>query len=142
LRRLAAACAAALVLVGAPACSDDDGGSREAFCAALPRTPDLATVLDDLDGTPPAELEPRLDDGVDRFRDLEDAAPDQIRDEVGRVADVVEEILDVVREHADDREVLRDELTERDGRLLAVGPAAQRVVDYARRACGVELGGS
>jgi hypothetical protein len=99
-------------------------------------------VLDDLDGTPPAQLERRLDDAADRFGELEGAAPEPIRDDVARVADVVEEVLDVVNEHADDREVLRAELAERDARLLAVGPAAQRVVDYARRACGVELGGS
>ena len=141
MRRLAAACGAALVLLGAPACSDDDGGSREAFCAALPETPDLATVLDDLEGTPPAELQQRLDDGAERFRDLEDAAPDAIRDDVGRVADAVEDVLAVVRAHGGDREQLRAELARRDARLLAAGPSAQRVVDYARMGCGIELGG-
>src|SRR5205085_11169363 len=48
--------------------------------------------------------------------------------------------LDAVRAHIDDPKALRAELAARKGHLLAVGPAAQRVVDYAADACGVKLG--
>ena len=141
MRRRLAALAVLLCVFGAGAsgCSDD-GGSEEALCAALPDTPDLASVVADLDSAEPDELESRLSSAAEQFRDLKGAAPDEIQGDVEQVSDAVEEILDVVQDHLDDREALRTELASRKAELLDVGPAAQRLVDYARETCGIDLG--
>jgi hypothetical protein len=122
-------------------CSDDEGGSVEEFCAQLPDAPSLADLVDDLDTVEPEQLETQLSRGADQFDELQDASPDAIRDDVGRVADAVDEVLEVVQDNVDDRDALRAELAERKARLLQAGPPAQRLVDYARDACDVDLGG-
>ena len=139
-RRLAAVVVLLGVLGGAVTACSKDEGSQEQFCARLPETPDLADVVRDLDSAQPEQLDERLSNAADGYGDLEDASPDEIREDVGRVTDAVEGILDVVREHIDDREALRTELASRKADLLGVGPSAQRVVDYARDACGIDLG--
>jgi hypothetical protein len=136
--------AALVVLLGiaggvASACSKDHG-SQEKFCAALPATPDLSALLQDLGSTDPAKLEDRLSEGADQFHRLAKSAPDEIRSDVDRVTETVDEILDMVRGHLDDPGGLRAELASRKSHLLAVGPAAQRVVDYAADTCGIDLG--
>ena len=139
-RRLAALTVLLCILgAGATGCSDD-GGSKEEICAALPDTPDLESVVADLDTAEPDELDSRLSNAAKQFRELERAAPDEIHDEVQQVSDAVQEILDVVQDHLDDREALRTELASRKAELLDVGPAAQRLVDYARDTCGIDLG--
>jgi hypothetical protein len=131
-----------LVIAGAVAsgCSKDHG-SQQKFCAELPATPDLSSLLANLGSASPATLEQQLSDGSDQFHELAKAAPDQVKADAERVRDTVDEILDAVRDHLDDPKGLRAELAAKKAHLLAVGPAAQRVVDYAADACGVELGG-
>jgi hypothetical protein len=142
LRPRLAAIVVLLAIVGAAAsgCSKDHG-SQEKFCAELPATPDLSSLLDDLGSASPTQLEQQLSDGSDQFHRLAKAAPSQIKADAERVRDTVDEILDAVRDHLDDPKGLRTELAAKKAHLLAVGPAAQRVVDYAADACGIELGG-
>ena len=132
-----------LTIVGlaAPACSKDHG-SQEKFCAQLPKTPDLTSLLQQLGTASPAQLEKQLSDGSDQFHELAKDAPSKIKPDTERVRDTVDEILDAVRAHIDDPKALRAELAARKAHLLAVGPAAQRVVDYAADSCGIDLGGS
>jgi hypothetical protein len=130
----------AIVGLAAPACSKDHG-SQERFCAQLPNTPDLSSLLQQLGTASPSQLEKQLSDGSDQFHELAKDAPKQIKADTERVRDTVDEILDAVRAHIDDPKALRAELAARKAHLLAVGPAAQRVVDYAADACGIELGG-
>jgi hypothetical protein len=137
--------AALVVLLGvasglAGGCSKDEG-SQEKFCAALPTTPDLSVLLEDLDTADPTQLDARLSKATDQFHRLAKAAPDPIADDVDTVADTVDEILGVVEDNLDDRDALRKELAARKARLLEAGPPAQRVVDYAKDVCGIDLGG-
>jgi hypothetical protein len=138
--RLAAVVVLLGILGGAATACSNDGGSEDRFCAQLPETPDLADVVRDLDSAAPEQLDDRLSNAADSYGDLRDAAPDEVRDDVDRVTDTVERILRVVREHIDDRDALRTELASRKADLLGVGPSAQRVVDYARDTCGIDLG--
>jgi hypothetical protein len=138
--RLAALVVSVAVLGAATTACSQDHRSKERFCAALPTTPDLSTLLDDLDTAEPREVETRLEKGADRFRMLADAAPPAISDDVDRVADTVEDVLQVVEQHLDDPDGLRAALVRKKAALLAAGAPAQRVVDYAREECGVDLG--
>jgi hypothetical protein len=135
--------AAFVVLLGVlgvvTACSEDHG-SKAKFCAALPTTPDLSTLLDNLDTAEPSQVEDRLQKGADRFRLLAKASPPEISDDVDQVAHTVEQILGVVRDNLDDRAALRAALAAKRPTFLAAGAPAQRVVDYARDECGVDLG--
>ena len=118
------------------------GGSKEKFCAALPKTGDLLSILSEFDSTDPAVLVKRFDAGLTEYRDLERAAPREIRADVAKVADAVEVVLNVVRQHPDDLGAIRTELGAKATTLASAGKSAQTLASYAQDACGETLSGA
>ncbi|CAN5794376.1 hypothetical protein BH24ACT3_BH24ACT3_05260 [soil metagenome] len=140
MRRFAAT---VVVLVGlavlAPTgCSDADG-SDEAFCAALPDVPELAAVLDHFERSDPESALRNLDGAVERYRELEAAAPGDIRDEVATVVDLVERIADALGTDPDDPNEAAALLAEIEPDAAEVADAAEGVAAYASSTCGVEI---
>ncbi|MEJ7583976.1 MAG: hypothetical protein WKF43_07785 [Acidimicrobiales bacterium] len=131
---------ALLSLTAVPACTRSSG-SKDKFCGALPDTDDVFALIDDLDATDSARLEQRFDAGLAEFRELERAAPRQIRSDVAVVADAVERILQAVQQHPDDMGAVREELGRSSASLLGSGKSALALRDYARDECGITLGG-
>jgi len=117
-------------------------GSKDKFCAALPKTGDLMSILSDFSSVDPASLDKRFSEGLDQFRALERAAPREIRADVSVVADAVAQILAVVRKHPDDFNAIRRELAASATSLASAGTSAQAVTRYAQKECGLQLGGS
>jgi len=138
-RRAAVALVLATLLI-AVGCTSS-GGSKEKFCAELPKTGDVLSILSDFESTDPALLVKRFDAGLEEYRNLERAAPREIRADVARLADAVELVLDVVRKHPDDLGAIRTELGANAATLATAGKAALTVGDYAQDECGQTLPG-
>jgi len=131
--------AAFLALVPLPACSDD--GDSGDFCERLGDTEQVGAILGDLDPSDPAGTQERLRTGLEQFQELEADAPGAIRDDVARIRQGVELILEAVEEHPDDlpgaRQAIAGELDE----LSGLAQAGEAVADYARDECGLDLEG-
>ena len=141
MRRCVLALLIASTLLAATGCSTSSG-SKDKFCAAIPKTEDVMSILSDFSSTDPTKLQARFDDGLAQFRALEKAAPREIRADVSAVADAVEKILDVVTRHPDDLSAIRTELAGSAATFAKAGAAGQRVGDYAQDECHVDLGGT
>lgn len=131
----AAAVLAGGVLLGA--CSDD--GDPSAFCDRLGTTPDVADVLSGVDGSDPGGSEAAVREGVSSWRQLEAAAPGEVRADVARVRQGVELVLEAVEDNPDDLPAAREQITSQADELSGLVQAGQRVADYARTECGLEL---
>ena len=127
-----------LVLFVGVACSGSSG-SRDEFCETLPRTGDLMGLLTDFSSADPQALEARFDEGLGKFRELERAAPREVRGDVAQVADAVERILEVVRDNPDDLAAIRTGLATLGPQLATAGKAAVAVGNYSRDECGIDL---
>ncbi len=128
---------AAVLVLGAPACSDD--GDSGAFCDRLGDTEQLGDVLDSLDASDPADTEDRLQEALDQFADLEAAAPGEVRDDVARVRQGVELVLDAVRDNPDDLPGAREQIAEQFDELTGLVAASDNVVRYASDECDLNL---
>jgi hypothetical protein len=139
---LHAGAVAALVLAGpalvAGACAKPKG-SKEELCEQLPDTPALESVLAGFTTTDPDALRASVDDAIERFRDLEAAAPREIKPDVAEVVVVVEEIGEAVKEDPEDREAVADAVRSIALEHTGAAAAALRLADYASRECGIDL---
>ncbi len=117
-------------------------GSKEEFCAALPRTGDLLGLLSRVDPSRPEDMARRFDRGAELFAKLERAAPREIRADVADVGDAYQLVLDTVEDHPDDLSAVRRDLAREQGTLVAAGRSALRMAEYARRECGIDLLGA
>ncbi len=129
-----AALAVAVVLGG---CTDD--GDPEAFCERLADIPPLGQVLGALDTSDPGGTETELTAARDQFRALESDAPGAIRDDVARVRQGVELVLEAVQEHPDDLPAAREAIAAQVDELPGLAQAAEDVVSYARTECDLTL---
>lgn len=127
-----------VVAVSGVACTSDSG-SREAFCAEVVTVPDLETVLTGFADTDPQTRDRRLREAGAAYEELRAASPGEIDGPVGRVVDLVEDLLETVGEHGDDPEVVIDELRSAMGDHEGVEVAAAEVVAYAAEQCDVAL---
>jgi hypothetical protein len=134
---LAALGALAVVLVGG--CSDD--GDSGAFCDRLGDMEQLGSVLGQLDTSDPAGAEDSIADTLAEFRDLEADAPGSIRDDVARLRQGVELVLEAVRDHPDDLPAAREAIAGELDELSGLAQAGTAVESYAREECGVDLAG-
>ena len=116
-------------------------GSQAKFCAALPKTGDLMSILNDFSSTDPAQLSRRFSTGLAQYRQLERDAPREIRGDVATLADAVEQILAVVQRHPDDLSAIRNELTGSRSVLVSAGKSALSVSNYAQAKCGINING-
>ncbi|HEX2575119.1 MAG TPA: hypothetical protein VHK88_02150 [Aquihabitans sp.] len=137
-RALLAALGCASLALAAAACTDDVG-SEEAFCDRVATVPPLATLLTGFDDADPAELSRRLDSASSAYDDLRDAAPQEIRDDVGEVVRLVQAVIDAVEADADDPEAAADRLRAAMADHRGGEAAALEVAAYASDRCGVEL---
>ncbi len=128
---------AGFVLAGA-SCTRSSG-SQEKFCAALPRTGDLLSLLSRLDPSDPEGTAQRFERGAEKFRELEKAAPREIRADVADVGDAYQKVLDAVKAHPDDLPAVRRDLADDSATFAAAARSALRMADYAKRECGIDL---
>jgi len=136
-RRRAVAGAALAALVLLPACSDD--GDSDAFCERLGDTEQLGAILGDLDTSDPASVEDRLQAALARFRDLEADAPGAIRDDVARIRQGVELVLEAVEDNPDDLSAARETIAGELDELSGLAQAGEAVTAYAADECGIDL---
>jgi hypothetical protein len=138
MHRLAAPLALAVLVVAGGGCSKSSG-SKDEFCAKLPRTTEVFELISGFDTADPSRLEQRIEEGIDRFRELERAAPRDLRPDVAKVVDAAERILAAVEDHPDDPAAVRVELEGDSQALISAGRSALRVVAYANDECGIDL---
>ena len=129
---------AALALGLLPACSDD--GDSDAFCERLGETDQLGEVLGSLDSSDPAGLEETLRETLEGFRELEADAPGDIRDDVARLRQGVELVLEAVEDNADDLPAVRETIAGQLDELSGLAQAGEAVEGYASEECGIDLG--
>ncbi|HEX7135821.1 MAG TPA: hypothetical protein VF228_24795 [Iamia sp.] len=127
------------VLALLPACSDD--GDSEAFCERLGDTEQLGDILGELDTSDPAGMEDRLQRALEGFRELEADAPGEIRDDVARIRQGVELVLEAVEDNADDLPAARQAIAGELDELSGLAQAGEAVVAYAEDECGLDLEG-
>jgi len=138
MHRLAAPLTLAVLVVAGGGCSKSSG-SKDEFCAKLPRTTDVLELISGFDTADPNRLEERAEEGIDRFRELERAAPRELRPDVAEVADAAKRILAAVKENPDDPAAVRVDLAGDSQALISAGRSALRVVAYANDECGIDL---
>lgn len=126
----------AVVVLGGVACSDDDSG---AFCDRLGDTEQLGDVLNSLDTSDPASVETEIEAAFDEYAELEAAAPGEIRDDVARVRQGVELVLDAVRDNPDDLPAAREQIAGQIDELAGLVTAGDNLVRYASDECDINL---
>lgn len=124
-------------LGGLAGCSDD--GDSGAFCDRLEDTQQLGDVLGALDTSDPAGVEDALQQTLDGFEELEADAPGAIRDDVARVRQGVELVLEAVQDNPDDPAAAREAITGELDELPGLAQSGQAVEAYARDECGFEV---
>lgn len=134
-----AALAAVLVVSLLAGCSKDETGSDQAFCDDLRRVPSLASVLTGFSEMTPAKLTGALDDAEASFAQLRESAPEDLRDDVDRVVDLVMAVIEGVRANATDPVAAAETIRK----AVAAHPRAEEaglaVAEAARARCSVEL---
>lgn len=129
---------AVLGLALLPACSDD--GDSGAFCDRLGSTRSLGAILGDLDPSDPAGAEDLLQEALEGFRELEADAPGDIRDDVARVRQGVELVIEAVEDHPDDLPAARAAIAQELDQLSGLAQAGEALEAYASAECGIDLG--
>ncbi len=137
-RRCLAALAAATMVVGTAACTRD-GGSADAFCKEIRRTPTLESVVTGFAEADPEELSTRLDAARNAYARLRRSAPSAVRGDVGPVVDLADEVITAVADHHDDPEAVTDAVRKAVDRHDDAAAAAEKVAAYAKKTCGVDL---
>lgn len=130
---------AALALAASGTACTDDGGSDEAFCRELATAPSLDTVLTGYTAADEHDLTNRLDDATDAYAEVRAAAPSDIRGETGDVVDLVDEVLDAVRDHHDDPEAVAARLRGAVEEHPEAAEASAAMVEWAAEHCKLDL---
>jgi hypothetical protein len=138
-RRAGVALAAALALGGAGLAGCTDDGDQGAFCDRLADTPALGETLGALDSSDPGGARRQLEDAARQFRLLESDAPGEVREDVARVRQGVDLILDAIEDNPDDIAAAREAITGQADELVGLASAASDVVAYAERECDLTL---
>lgn len=119
------------------ACSDDGGGSVEAFCttARAFAEDNPATVFDRYDPADPTAAAELLRAAGEQLRSWADEAPDDVDDDVDTIAEAADDLA-VAFESPSPTGDRADDL---EARFEEVELASARVTSFARERCGVEL---
>lgn len=123
---------------GSFGCSAKEG-SRKAFCARVKDLPALDEIVTGYSEADPAELSGRLERATESYADLSDAAPDEIRQSVRTLVDLVDAVIEGLGRNPDDPEATADDLRAAVLQHPGAPMAAVRVADYAAKHCGVQL---
>jgi hypothetical protein len=136
MRRLAARAVALIVvaaLAAATGCSGG-GGSTKAFCASAQNGDNPLDVFDRYDPTNVSTARDQLQRGVDRLRQLENAAPSSIRSDLGVLVDVGQKLVAAL-DPAGGSTAAPDFRAD----SARVQDASAAVTQFARDQCGIDL---
>ena len=139
MRRLAPTVAAAVLVVALPVACTTSKGSKAAYCSQLKHTPALADVLSGFGTDDPRTLTKKLDTVTRQFRDLEHAAPREVRSDTSEVADLVTAIAQVVKDNAGNPTVIPARLRTLAVSRTGAAKAAQGIATYAKQQCNISL---
>jgi hypothetical protein len=125
--------AAVLVALLGGACSSG-GGSTKAFCDSVRAGENPLDVFDRYDPTNVATARDQLQRGVDRVKELERAAPSEIRDDLGVLVDVGSKLVVALDPAAGAKPA-----PDFSGDSQRVQNASTAVTRYTTDRCGVHL---
>jgi len=133
--RLATVLLAAVLaaFVGA-ACSGDGGGSTKAFCDSVRAGENPLGVFDRYDRTNVATARDQLQRGVDRLKELQRAAPSEIRNDLGVLIDVGSKLVITLDPAAGAKPA-----PDFSGDFQRVQNASTAVTRFTSARCGVDL---
>jgi hypothetical protein len=114
--------------------SKGKAGSTEAFCTSVRSGDNPLDVLSRYDPTNVEGTRQQLDQGVERLRALEDAAPSEIHDDMKVLVDVARQLADALDPANKDKPP--PDLTSQFDRVRA---ASANVTGFASANCGVDL---
>ena len=126
--------AVVLVALVGSACSSG-GGSTKAFCASVRGGENPLDVFDRYDPTNVATARDQLQRGVDRMKELQQAAPSEISGDLGVLVDVGSKILVALDPAAGAKPA-----PNFSGDFQRVQNASTAVTHFATDHCGVDLG--
>jgi hypothetical protein len=127
----------AVVLLGRGGSS----GSTAKFCSTLRAGDDPLAVFDRYDPSNPDAAGATLQQGADRLRELERAAPGEVKGSMSTLARVADELVKVV---GTTQSTQSTTATTHDFQadFASVEQASATVVSFAQASCGVSLGGT
>jgi hypothetical protein len=128
---------AVVLVVGLSGCSG--GASARRFCDEVGRVPVISSA-DQLRGPGGQATLDDLRAALDRLRSR---SPSDVRDDVATLSKVTGQLQEALRRQDEGDAAARDQArTQLDAGLSAFEDASTRVVDYTKRACGVDLSGT
>ena len=136
--KLAIGVAAAAVALSTLGCTKEQG-SEEAFCREVAKAPTIDSVVSGFTDADPGELDKRLADAAKSYEDIANAAPGEIRGEVDTVVRLVDAVIDAVKDHSDDPEVVADQVRNAVVDNPGSIKAAASIAIYAANNCSLEL---
>ncbi len=114
-------------------------GSEKAFCRKVAKAPTIDAVISGFTNADTGELDARLADAATSYEDIAKAAPGEIRGDVDTVVRLVDAVIDAVKDHSDDPEVVakqvRNAVVDNPGSIKS----AAAVASYAADNCKLEL---
>ncbi len=134
-----AAVALAGLLATATASCTQDQGSEKAFCKQVGKAPTVESVVAGFTNADPGELQARFGEATDAYAGLRDAAPSEIRDDMGTVADLVDAVVAAVKENRDDPEAVADQVRAAVKDHPGAIKATVTVAAYAAGHCNLQL---
>lgn len=123
------------VLVGCSKNSDDTA----AFCAAIAAAPSLDSILRGFTDQEPLTLTRNLDEAQEAYGRVRDTAPAGITDETEALVEVVDLVIDAVRENPDDRRSVLETVQTAMATKDPVDDDAALIAETARDRCGIDL---
>jgi hypothetical protein len=135
-RTVSALLAAAGLVSAVAGCSS---ASLESYCVQVARlaADNPAAVFAAWDPSDPAASQADLERAARRLRTLAEAAPPEVEDDAGLVADVAEDLATVLTDMSGDE--LEAALGERAEDFDRVDEASRRLTQFTRSECGIDL---
>jgi hypothetical protein len=112
-------------------------GSTASFCASLRQGENPLDVFDRYDPTNVDTARTQLQQGVERLKQLQRAAPGEIRDDMGVLVDVAQQLVTSLDPAATDRTV-----PDFSSQFDRVQTASATVTGFASSKCGIVLDSS
>jgi hypothetical protein len=114
--------------------SEGKSGSTASFCSSARTGENPLDVFDRYDPTNVDSARDELQRGVDRLRQLEQAAPGEIHDDMKVLVDVAQQLVTALDPAAKDKEI--PDFTSQFDRVAA---ASGNVIRFAADKCGLQL---
>lgn len=124
----AVALLAAIVLLW----SRGEAGNTAAFCDSLRNGPNPVQLFDQYDPSNVSSASQQLQQGVTRLKELEDAAPSEIHDDMAVLVDFAEQLVGAL-------DPSNKTVPDFSGSSAKVAAASANVVQFAATKCNVQL---